>query len=84
MKVKTKSGIYGWRERIKKVYSSYDELLEYDQIYNLAARLGNLKALWECNAMIEGSVEPADLRVFNGGNKVYSAKNKCLTQKKNQ
>lgn len=54
-----------WKMRVRKSYSSLDELKRYDEIYNIASRLGYSSAeeLWEKNPVIAGSVNPSDLRV---------------------
>jgi hypothetical protein len=67
-KVKTKSGIYGWRDRVQGVYSSMEELKAYDETYGICERLGMpLNALWELNPIIEGSTNPDDLRIVSKG-----------------
>lgn len=64
MKVKCKSGVMGWRNRLRKNYASFEEFEAYDATYNLAARLGykSAKTAWRYNPMIEGSVNPSDFR----------------------
>jgi hypothetical protein len=67
-KVKTKSGIFGWRDRVQNVYGSLEELEWHDDLYGICKRLGvPLSALWELNPIIEGSTNPDDLRIVSKG-----------------
>jgi hypothetical protein len=65
MKHTCKSGLIGWKSRVRKVYASLAELREYDALYGIVSRLGYDTAgdLWEANPVIGGSVDPADLEV---------------------
>ena len=63
----TKSGVYGWQDRIQNVYKTFEELEKYDSMYGLAARLGctpeskrTLQDIWKWNSHIEGSINPED------------------------
>jgi len=60
--VKCKSGLTGWQCKLQQNYKTFEELEEYDSIYNIAKRLGfkSLKKLWECNPTIQGSTDPSD------------------------
>jgi hypothetical protein len=51
-----------WKARVQEVYSSKEELEDYDSIYCIAERCGYRDAgkLWRDNPMIGGSVNPAD------------------------
>ena len=62
--VKTKSGRIGWRDKLKNVYSSFDEFLSYCEIYNNHKRLGfsTPTKAWAKNPTIEGSTLPSDYR----------------------
>lgn len=65
-KVKTKSGLWGWRDRVQGVYSCIEELEHYDEAFGICKRLGiPLKALWNLNPIIEGSTNPDDLRIVS-------------------
>lgn len=62
-KVICKSGITGWQSKIHKVYDSFDEFNFYDDVYNIARRLGYSSAerAWKKNPVIQGSVNADDL-----------------------
>jgi hypothetical protein len=62
--VQCKSGLRGWRERLRKVYANFEEFCGWDHVYNIAQRLGYKSATtaWRANPMIEGSVNPKDFR----------------------
>lgn len=64
MKVKCKSGVTGWRNRLRKNYANFEEFEMYSEIYGISRRLGykSAKTAWRANPMIEGSVNPDDLR----------------------
>ncbi len=59
-----KSGIKKWSDRLQNVYTDFAEFLHYNQIYNLAARLGyeTGQEAWLANPLVEGSVIPEDYR----------------------
>ena len=63
--VKCKSGLTGWQNKLQKEYSSLSEFKDYCRIFNIHRRLGfkTVKAAWECNPTIRGSVAPSDLSV---------------------
>jgi hypothetical protein len=63
--VKCKSGIIGWQSRLQKQYEYFELFEAYDENYNNAKRLGygSAKEAWEANPIIQGSVNPSDLRV---------------------
>lgn len=51
-----------WKAKVKSIYSSLEDLKQYDQIYGIAARCGydNCADLWNDNPKIQGSVNPGD------------------------
>jgi hypothetical protein len=63
--VKCKSGLTGWQCRLQKNYFSFEEFEKYSEIYGVAKRLGyeSSEEAWEANPIIQGSVNPSDLRV---------------------
>ena len=63
--IKCKSGITGWQDYLKSVYSSKEEFLAYNDIYGIAKRFGynDAEACWNANPLVEGSTDPSDLRV---------------------
>ena len=62
--VQCKSGLRGWRERLRKVYGTFEEFCGWDHVYDTAKRLGykSPQTAWRYNPMIEGSVLPRDFR----------------------
>ena len=63
-RVRTVSGIWGWRSRLSAQYRSLDEFALMSELYSLHTRLGyrNPRAAWEANPVIEGSTKPSDYR----------------------
>jgi len=63
-RVKCRSGIEGYRERLRDAYDSFEEWQDYSDTYGLAGRLGykTAKGAWRSNPIIEGSVIPEDFR----------------------
>ncbi len=61
----TQSGLTGWRGKLQSSYANIQEFIEYDEIFNLAGRLGydDPVKCWDNNPMIEGSVNPSDFRI---------------------
>jgi len=61
-----------WKDRVRDIYSSLEELRAYDRTYGIAGRLGYKSAteLWNDNPMISGSVHPKDLRVIRRGERL--------------
>ena len=49
--------------RLQKIYADFAEFEGYDEIYNLAERLGfpDAQEAWEANPVVRGSVNPNDL-----------------------
>lgn len=64
-RVKCKSGLTGYQCRLQKNYSSFEEFEAYSDTYGVSARLGYKTAeqAWKANPIIQGSVNPSDLRV---------------------
>ena len=58
------SGITGWQEKLQKVYANYAEFVLFDSYYDIAKRLGykSPRMAWQKNPIIQGSVNPSDLR----------------------
>ena len=54
-----------WNDRVRKVYSSLNELKNYDEIYGIVKRCGykSAESLWNRNPTIGGSVNPADFGI---------------------
>jgi len=54
-----------WKARVKKVYSSLEDLRAYDEMYGICARCGyaSPEAMWLANPKIQGSTNPKDLGV---------------------
>lgn len=70
----TRSGLDGWRQKLRSVYGSFDSFLSYDEYYGISQRLGykTPQLAWRFNPMIEGSVNPADLcKVYANGRRIY-------------
>lgn len=63
-RVVCRSGLKGWRCRLRKNYSSFEEFEAYNRSYNLAGRLGYKSAVtaWRYNPVVEGSTDPGDYR----------------------
>jgi hypothetical protein len=61
---RTKSGLRGWRGRLRSQYASKEEWKHYAGMYGLARRLGykSAEAAWKADPVIEGSVSPGDFR----------------------
>lgn len=61
-----------WKDRVRTVYSSLEELKAYDRTYNIVERLGygSARELWDANPIIGGSVHPEDLRVMRPGERL--------------
>lgn len=59
------SGLKLWRARVRKTYSSLEQLEAYDQMYDIAKRCGydSPAELWEANPMLQGSTDPADFGI---------------------
>lgn len=63
-KVKARSGLLGWRQRLQGVYSCFEEFFAYCEIYNNDKTLGykSPAEAWKENPIVEGSVLPSDYR----------------------
>lgn len=57
-----------WKQRVREVYASQEELESYDEIYNIAERCGYSDPgdLWRDNPMLQGSTNPADFGLAKG------------------
>ena len=62
--VRCKSGLTGWRIRLRNNYKSYEEWVDWSELRGLASRLGyeSEEAAWKANPVVEGSVNPSDFR----------------------
>lgn len=63
-RIKTNSGVTGWQAKLQKAYSSFEEFAAYCETYGINKRLGfkSVKACWDKNPTIAGSVIPGGLR----------------------
>lgn len=62
--VKCKSGIKGWQDKLRNIYTDLEMFKEYCVMYNIHERLGfkTPEAAWKVNPTIQGSTNPSDLR----------------------
>lgn len=62
--VKCKSGLRGWQGRLKEVYKNFDEFEAWCETHGIHVRLGfgDMRQCWLKNPVVQGSVNPADLR----------------------
>ena len=62
--MKCKSGIWGWRGRLRSNYDSFEDFKYWCDIRAIHTRLGykTPETAWRYNPLIEGSVIPEDLR----------------------
>jgi hypothetical protein len=63
-RIRTKSGLIGWQEKLHKVYSDFEEFESYCEMYDIHHRIGykTPEGAWRANPTIQGSVNPSDLR----------------------
>lgn len=63
-RVKCASGLTGWQCKLRKNYTDYLDFLVHSRVYGIAERLGfsSAREAWRANPVIQGSVEPSDLR----------------------
>lgn len=63
-RVRTASGIWGWRSRLQVQHDSFENFRCFCDVYNNHIRLGyhSPYAAWEANSVIEGSTNPSDYR----------------------
>ena len=56
-----------WKDTVRNVYSSLDELRAFNDIYGTAERCGfkSAEALWRCNPVIGGSTNPKDFGIVS-------------------
>ena len=72
-RVKCKSGLTGWQERLRKVYHNFEEFEAYCETWSISERLGyeTPEEAWDANPIIQGSTDPSDCCVvLDGNNKV--------------
>ncbi len=64
-RVKCKSGIEGWQDKLQSTYESFSEFKYYCSIYGLHKRLGfrSMISAWNANPTIQGSRIPSDFCV---------------------
>jgi hypothetical protein len=62
--IKCKSGLVGWRCRLRENYADFAEWIAYSETYGLSARLGykSAAAAWKANPIVEGSTNPSDYK----------------------
>jgi len=55
-----------WKQRVRKVYESLEDLIAWDEIYSICTRLGysSCEELWDENPILCGSVNPSDFSVY--------------------
>lgn len=65
MKVKCKSGLTGWQNKLWGNYKSFEEFESYSETYGLHQRLGfkSAKEAWDANPEAQGSTDPSDFRL---------------------
>lgn len=71
-RVKCKSGLTGWQNRLQKNYNgSFEQFEAYCETWNVHARLGfdTPQAAWDENPIIQGSTDPTDFRVVKKSKK---------------
>lgn len=63
-RVRTQSGIWGWRSRLRAQYRDLEDFIGYAANHGLAERLGYASGedAWEANPIVEGSTNPRDYR----------------------
>ena len=57
-----------WEGKLRKNYRDFDEFESYCSLYGIHTRLGfnTPEAIWAMNPIIQGSTDPADLKVISG------------------
>ena len=63
-RIRCDSGLMGWRDRLQKVYTSFEEFESDASTYGLTDRLcfDSAEEAWDANPTIQGSVDPSDYR----------------------
>ncbi len=63
-RVRCKSGLTGWRTRLRNNYKSFEEWRMHSELWGLSNRLGynSAEAAWKANPVVEGSVNAGDFR----------------------
>lgn len=69
IQVKTKSGLYGWQNRLQSEYDHFSDFESLDKAYGLVARLGfaSAREAWDANPLVQGSTAPEDYCVVHEG-----------------
>lgn len=64
MRVRCKSGLMGYQEKLRRNYDNFDQFEAYSEMYGLHTRLGykSAKTAWKANPVIQGSTNPTDFR----------------------
>lgn len=62
--IKLKSGMRGWRGKLRENYANFEDWTIYAATYNLHRRLGfkTIAGAWRSNPVVEGGTNPADFR----------------------
>ena len=68
-RVKSLSGLRGWRQRLQGVYRNFSEFLAYCGVYNNHVTLGykTEEEAWRDNPIVEGSCSLSDYRNVSTG-----------------
>lgn len=63
-RVRCKSGLMGWRTRLRNNYSNDGQWIYNSDMWGLCGRLGydSPESAWRANPVIEGSTNPSDFR----------------------
>lgn len=64
MRIHCRSGLSGWRRRLRANYANYAEFKTYAEMYGLHTRLGyrTTAEAWKANPLVGGSTNPCDFR----------------------
>ena len=71
-RIKCDSGLIGWQAKLRSVYRNLSEFIAYDNAHGIASRIGfdSPQEAWKANPLIQGSVNPGDLRASRVKSKV--------------
>jgi len=63
-RVRCKSGLVGWRTRLRNNYTSFSEWESFSDMWGLCHRIGygTAEGAWRANPVVEGSVNAGDFR----------------------
>lgn len=63
-RIKSRIGNNGWREKLQKVYTSFEEFQWYCEMYAIHKQLGfrTVKRCWDANPTMSGSVVAGELK----------------------